>query len=425
MSVEIEDIDPFSQLALSPAETLAPSLELPCGVSLKNRFFKSAMNESLASVKNEPGELLINLYRRWAEGGAGVLVTGNVMVDRAALGAPRSVALEDGRAFDQFVKWAQAGKQNNTHVWMQLNHPGKQVPKVLSSVPVAPSAIPLNPSLSRFFNQPRALLESEIEDIIQRFAKAASIAKKAGFTGVQIHGAHGYLVSQFLSAKHNQRTDKWGGNAVNRMRFVTEVYKAIRAEVGGQFPVSIKLNSADFQRGGFTEKESIDVVKALSDLGIDLLEISGGTYESPAMTGVKADSTRQREAYFLGYAEQVRRHCKAPLVVTGGFRSAQAMGLAVSSGNTDMVGLARPMSVDPDIPNKILAGEDYQNILPVRKTGIGIIDKMAMLEVTWYERQLERIARGRAPKPNESALGSLIKTMLGTGLQVYQRQRSR
>ena len=424
MSVEIGEIDPFSQLALSPAETLASCLDLPCGVSIKNRFFKSAMNESLASVKNEPSSLLTNLYRRWADGGAGVLVTGNVMVDRSALGAPRCVALEDGRAFDQFVKWAQAGKQNNTHLWMQLNHPGKQVPRLLSSVPVAPSAIPLSPELSRFFNQPRALLESEIEDIISRFANAAGIAKKAGFTGVQIHGAHGYLVSQFLSAKHNQRTDQWGGCAENRMRFVTEVYKAIRAEVGAQFPVSIKLNSADFQRGGFTEQESINVVKHLSDLGLDLLEISGGTYESPAMTGIRSDSSAQREAYFMDYAEQVRRYCKAPLVVTGGFRSAQGMSDAVSSGGTDMVGLARPMSVDTHIPNKILAGEDYKNVLPVRKTGISVIDNMAMLEVTWYERQLDRIARGKEPRPNESAIGSLIKTMLGTGLQVYQRQRS-
>ena len=157
---------------------------------------------------------------------------------------------------------------------MQINHPGKQSPKSLSKEPVAPSAIPLSGGVAVAFNPPRALTEEEILDLIKRFGNTARIAK-AGFTGVQIHSAHGYLVNQFLSPHHNQREDQWGGNAENRMRFLMEVYHEMRRQVGDDFPIGIKLNSADFQRGGFTEEESMQVLKTIDEAGIDLIEISG------------------------------------------------------------------------------------------------------------------------------------------------------
>lgn len=177
--------------------------------NIKNRFFKAAMSETLATKDNNPTEALVNLYGRWAQGGAGLLMSGNVMIDRDALGEPGNVVIEDERDLAILTKWAKAGTQFDTQLWMQLNHPGKQSPKTLSRNPVAPSAIPISGDVKDFFNTPRALTTEEIWDIIKRFGKAAYIAKKAGFTGVQIHAAHGYLINQFLSPHHNQRTDEW------------------------------------------------------------------------------------------------------------------------------------------------------------------------------------------------------------------------
>jgi 2,4-dienoyl-CoA reductase-like NADH-dependent reductase (Old Yellow Enzyme family) len=371
----------------------------------------------------KPG--LAKLYGRWADGGIGLSMTGNIMIDRTALGEPKNVVLDEQSDLTEFKKWAIAGKKNGSHVWTQLNHPGKQIPNFIVDVPVAPSAIALTRGLEKGFNKPRALLEDEILEIVKKFATSAKLAKEAGFTGVQIHGAHGYLVSQFLSPRHNQRDDQWGGSLENRMRFVLAVYSAIREQVGSDFPIGIKLNSADFMKGGFSEEDSMQVVKTLADAGIDLIEISGGTYENPSMMGSDAKkSTVQREAYFLDYAEKVRSLVDTPLVVTGGFRSAKAMQEALNSGATDFVGVARTTCVDPDFPNKLIADEGYQQQLKVLTTGKPAIDKMAMLEITWYEAQLARMANGKKPKPNLSEWGVFFGTLFNAGIYAFRKRRA-
>lgn len=405
---------------------LARPLTLPCGQVIKNRTAKSAMSEALGTLDNRPTEALAILYGRWAEGGVGLCITGNVMIDRRALGEPGNVAVQDDSQLDLLRAWSQAGTRHGTQLWMQLNHPGKQVPRGLNAESVAPSAVPFDAKLERFFATPRALTAVEIEDLIGRFGHAAAVAKEAGFTGVQIHGAHGYLVSQFLSPHHNRRDDAWGGDAQRRMRFVVRVYEAIRAEVGAAYPVSIKLNSADFQRGGFTEEESLGVIDALAGLGIDLIEISGGTYEAPAMSGVRAkDSTRAREAYFLEFAEKVRKRVTTPLMVTGGFRSSAAMNEALASGALDLVGMARPLAIDPGFPGKLLAGEPVTSPVSPRRTGIKAIDRMAVLEVTWYERQLRLMGQGRDPRPDEHLLWALVKIILSGGIGIWKTRRLR
>lgn len=397
-------------------------LTLPCGVVVKNRLGKSAMSEALGTRDNRVTGKLATLYRRWAEGGSGLLVTGNVMIDRRALGEPNNVVLEDRRDMAALKAWAQAGTADGTQLWMQLNHPGKQSPAMLSRQPVAPSAIGFsNPALRRFFATPRALTGAEIQNLVTRFATSAALAREAGFTGVQVHGAHGYLVNQFLSPLHNQREDEWGGSLENRMRFVCEVYRAIRASVGDDFPVSIKLNSADFQRGGFTEEESMQVVQRLGELGMDLIEISGGTYEKPRMAGQDApQSTREREAYFLDYAEQVRQRVSTPLMVTGGFRTTAGMQAALASGATDMLGLARPLALAPAMPREVLAGRAVTSEVKPIRTGIKPVDDMAMMEVSWYTLQLDRLGRGKAPLPDASGLGSLLKVL---GVVTWRRLR--
>lgn len=411
------------------AMVLSQPFTLPNGSVIKNRLGKSAMSEALGTTDNRMTSGLPRLYGRWAEGGMGLLITGNVMIDRRALGEPNNVAIEDERDMELLKAWAAAGTRNSTQLWMQINHPGKQSPRGLNAETVAPSAIPFNKELSRFFATPRALTESEIEDIIQRFGRTAAIAKKAGFTGVQIHGAHGYLVSQFLSGHHNQRQDRWGGSAENRRRFVLEVYREIRAQVGKSFPIGIKLNSADFQRGGFSEEESLDVIRALAEAGMDLIEISGGTYEAPAMSGVKEvpqkDSTRRREAYFLEFAEKARAAVKTPLMLTGGFRTSSGMAEAVNSGAVDIVGLARALAIEPDLPNRVLDGEEPRLSVRPISTGIAAVDRMALMEVAWYSRQLRRMANGGEPRPNESGFVAFLAGIAENGWHTFKTRRLR
>lgn len=400
------------------------AIKLPNNTIIKNRFFKAAMSEGLADERNRPTEKLVRLYDAWAKGGAGIVVTGNVMVDRRALGEPRNVVIEDEQDIELLKKWASSGTQNNTQLWMQINHPGKQVFKGIVKEAVAPSKVEFEPSLQRYFPIARELTEKEIHDIIRRFGTTAGVAKTAGFTGVQIHAAHGYLISQFLSNRHNKRIDQWGGSIQNRMRFLEEIYNSIRREVGDEFPISVKLNSADFMKAGFTEEDSMMVIKRLNDLGIDLIEVSGGSYENPRMTGSNMKhSTLKREAYFLDFAAEAIKISKAPIVVTGGFRTRGGMLDALQSGDADMIGLARPMAVYPSLPNELIAGSREQIQLAPRKTGIKWIDKTAMLELTWYSMQLERIAVGKTPNETLSPKLALIRSLIKNGMDVFQMRR--
>jgi 2,4-dienoyl-CoA reductase-like NADH-dependent reductase (Old Yellow Enzyme family) len=408
-----------------PSTILKKPLTLPCGITLKNRLCKSAMSENLAAADNGPNKRLCRLYETWAKGGIGLCITGNVMVDPTALGEPNNVVISDDRHMERLSAWATAGTKDDTHLWVQLNHPGKQIPKTLAREPVAPSAIGFSGDLARFFNPPRALSEDEIHTIIKRFATSAGIVKQAGFTGVQIHGAHGYLVSQFLSPRHNQREDQWGGPLENRMRFLMEIYRAIRKTVGPAYPVGIKLNSSDFLKDGFSEDESAEVVAALTEEGIDLVEISGGTYEKPAMAGrIRAVQSSESEAYFLAYAEKVRKRVDIPLMVTGGFRTGAGMAETVKKNGIDLVGLARPLAIDPDLPNKILSGADYVSAVKPLMTGISFVDRLPLLEVTWYEQQLALMADGKVPQPDHNVWLSLGQTIIENGLEIFRKRRA-
>ncbi|MFC3150072.1 NADH:flavin oxidoreductase/NADH oxidase family protein [Litoribrevibacter euphylliae] len=408
---------------MSNQSTLSTPLKLRSGLTLKNRLCKSAMNEAIATGEGRVVRQFEVLYRTWAEGGAGLLVTGNVMVDKRHANEPLAVAVEDEKDALLLQLWANAAKSKGAQIWAQLSHPGKQSPKFLNSAPVAPSAIPL---ASDMFVPPRELTETEIEDIIQRFTTTASVLKTAGFDGVQLHGAHGYLISQFLSPNHNKRTDKWGGSLENRMRFVTEVYKSIRAKVGKKFAIGIKLNSSDFQKGGFTNEESIEVCKTLDKLGIDMIEISGGSWENPVnRKGNLKESTKQREAYFLEFSEQLKKNVSAPIMVTGGFRSQRAMEEAVESGATDIVGLARPFAIDPDLANKILKGQGYLSTVKPISTGIKKIDDMAIMEISWYTDQIRRMSEGKDPKTKVRGLISVADVLFNFWRRGQQVKRVR
>ena len=408
---------------------LAQSLHLPNGTVLRNRLAKAAMSETLGTYDNRPTAELVRLHERWAASGLGLIITGNMMIDRRALGEPGNVVIEDEADLPILREWAQTVKWQGAAIWAQLNHPGKQSTRGLNAYNLAPSAVPFGAEMAALFEPPREATTSEIDDIITRFGRSAAICKEAGFSGVEIHGAHGYLISQFLSPLHNRRNDEWGGTAEKRRRFVLAVYAEIRRQVGPDFPVGIKLNSADFQRGGFTEEESLETIRALADASIDLIEISGGTYEAPAMGGglkeSKKASTVAREAYFLEFAEKVRAAVKVPLMVTGGFRTVAGMNAALRSGALDVVGLARLLAIDPDAPAALLQGRDSTQQVRTIRTGLKFVDRMGIMEVLWYERQLKRIARGKEPRPNEGGLTAFLKSALGSGWGTFRTRRMR
>ena len=408
---------------------LNQALTLPNGSVLRNRLAKAAMSETLGTYDNRPTQELVRLYRRWAASGLGLIVTGNVMIDRRALGEPGNVVIEDASDLPVLQEWAKAATDQGTAIWAQLNHPGKQSTKGLNACNLAPSAVPFRPDMAAFFETPREATTAEIEDIIARFGRSAAICKKAGFSGVEIHGAHGYLVNQFLSPHHNRRIDEWGGSPEKRRRFVLAVYAEIRRQVGPDFAVAIKLNSADFQHDGFTEDESIETIHALVEAGIDLIEISGGTYEAPAMSGAmqapKKASTASREAYFLEFADKVRAAVAVPLMVTGGFRTAAGMNAALRSGALDVVGLARLLAIDPLAPAALLQGRDSDRQVRPISTGLKAVDRMGIMEVLWYTRQLKRIAKGQAPRPDESGLLAFLKSALHSGWGTFRTRRLR
>ena len=401
--------------------TLGSPLTLPNGTTVKNRLAKSAMSEQLGGPANEPTPALTRLYARWAGGGVGLIITGNVMVDRRSIGEPLNVVVEDDRDMEDLRRWAKAARSDGTTALVQLNHPGRQTTVGLSELTVAPSAVPVD--LGPAFAKPRALTADEVSEIIGRFARSAEIAVEAGFDGVQIHGAHGYLVNQFLSPLTNRRDDEWGGDPERRRRFLLEVTRAIRSSIGPDKTLSIKLNSADFQRGGFTEDESLAVIEHLDRESVDLLEISGGTYESPAMSnGGASRSTRLREAFFLDFAERVRTVTGVPLMVTGGFRTGAGMTEAVTSGATDLIGIARPLALQPELPKALLASpETARSDFELKKIGIRKLDSIA--DLWWAQHQIRRLGAGKDPDPAYGPRRAVFDALRRDGRNTLRRRR--
>jgi len=395
---------------------LAAPLALPCGARLGNRIAKAAMSENLADADHGPSAALSTLYGRWARSGAGLLITGNVMIDARHLGEPGDVVIDREVHLERLTRWVAVAQGGGAAVWAQINHPGRQAPRALTPVPMAPSSLVL--STLGLFARPRAMSAADIDEVIVRFADGADRARRAGFDGVQIHAAHGYLLSQFLSPRTNQRGDEWGGPLVARARLLLAVVRAVRDRVGPGFPVGVKLNSADFQRGGFTPEEAVEVARWLADAGVDLLELSGGNYEEPAMMRGERASTAARGAYFLGYAAKVRAATPVPLMVTGGFRTRAGMTAALASGAVDVVGLARPFVFDPLVAARVLSGELEELIVPTPRVGLRMADDI--LAVVWFQAQLARMAAGAEPDPR---LGGW-RTLLAKGREAVRARRS-
>jgi len=400
-------------------------ITLPNGTTIKNRFFKSAMSEGMGTRDFQPKKNIATLYKRWAEGGTGLIITGNIMVDPKGTAEPGNIVFDKNSNMEILKEWAKQGQQHGAKVMVQLNHPGKQAPKTVSKQTVAPSAVPLGNGLNKLFSTPRALTTSEVEELVQKFVTSAKVAKEAGFSGVQIHAAHGYLISQFLSPHDNRRTDKYGGSLENRMRFLKEIYLGMREKLGKDFTIGIKINSTDFKEDGLTEEDSLKTIIELANLGLDFVEISGGTYERPAMMGATSKSTNQ--VFFAEYSKKLKQKIEIPVVVTGGIRSINAMNTLLNDNTTDFIGIARPLTIDPNIPNKIKQGT-YTIVETTRvSTGVKKLDKIfgSLLGIVYYQVLMQNIAKGKEPKATKNAWPSLIQAVYNQGLAVLFPQRAK
>ena len=331
-------------------------LTLPCGLILKNRIVKSAMSEALADEANNPTDRLVELYQRWSHGGAALLVTGNIPVDRWHLEHAGNFVLDGASDQTRATKLAQASKSGEALVLAQLSHAGRQTPSIINPSPLSISDVPLELT---GYGAPKAATEEDLLFVIEQFATSSSIARDCGFNGVQIHAAHGYLLSSSLSPKINTRTDRWGGSLENRVRLLVAVIRAVRKRVGRDFIVAVKLNSSDFQKGGFSHSDSIKVAKIIEQESVDFIEVSGGNFESPKayQHSPFSKSSKAREAYFLSYAAEIKAKLRIPIMVTGGFRSVIAMNKAIESFATDLIGIGRPFVIDPNFPTKLISGD--------------------------------------------------------------------
>jgi 2,4-dienoyl-CoA reductase-like NADH-dependent reductase (Old Yellow Enzyme family) len=411
---------------------LGKPLTLPSGEVLPNRLAKAAMTEGLADPLGRPSPDLVRLYRRWADGGCGLLISGNVMVDRLHLERPGNVVIDrppDAEAMGLLGQWTQAARAAGAGFWMQISHSGRQTPRTVNPHPRAPSdvgvALP-----GKQFGRPSPLTGEEIADVIDRFVGAAVAAREAGFTGVEIHAAHGYLLSQFLSPRANRREDEWGGSLENRARVLLDIATRTRAAVGRDFTVAVKLNSADFQRGGFGVEDSPRVIDWLAEAGVDVVEISGGSYEQPRMMDLDGleqpdmsgltTSTAAREGYFLDFARSVRERTRVALMVTGGFRTAEGMARALEADGVSLIGLGRPLCTDLDGPARLLreggALDRPEARVQIGRGWLGPQSPLKMIKVLngfggmyWYYQQLRHVGRTGELRPSLGVLGALMR----------------
>ncbi|KAI0868723.1 NADH:flavin oxidoreductase/NADH oxidase [Hypoxylon argillaceum] len=405
------------------------ALTLGSGLTLPNRLVKAAMAEDMANSDDLlPNASHVALYTEWAKAGFGMVITGNVQVDQRYLGGPRDIAFSRDvpaeKQLQAWKTWAAACNISNSPTIVQINHPGRQCPagagkRGFFEKSVAPSAIPLNfgPGLlprllaALAFGTPIAMTKSDIQTVIKGFADTAGLAAEAGFSGAEIHAAHGYLLAQFLSPDSNQRTDEYGGSAAARAKIVLEIIAAIRAVVPKNFCIGVKLNSVDVQSASKLG-DTLEQLKLIAATGIDFLEISGGTYEQPIMsTGpttkevpVKSERTKAREAFFLEFAETIRHQLPGlPLMVTGGFRTRTGINAALSSNACDMIGIGRPAVLAPTLANDVVLNRNINDegakvSAPhverpwwIKKLGISAVG--AGVENNWYQARIKRIGK--------------------------------
>jgi 2,4-dienoyl-CoA reductase-like NADH-dependent reductase (Old Yellow Enzyme family) len=419
---------------------IAQPFELQCGLKLSNRIVKASMEEMLGSGDNQPNDYIYRLYERWAKGSFGLILTGNVQIDERYPGLMTDMMIpsKDKIDIEKWKRYANVCQRYGTPAIVQINHAGRQSPsgkRPFRQCAIAPSPIPLSVSnnivirtVQRLaIGTPDEMTRVQIDEVVEKFVEAADIMVKAGFAGVELHGSHGYLISSFLSPKTNQRNDEYGATPKDRMRFLFRIIDAVRAVVPRGFAVGVKLNSADFSVGGLTEDEAYDQIRWIDEHGgIDFIEISGGTYEAPAMTGSEHDTrserTRKREAYFIEFAAKVRHTTKIPLIVTGGFRTREGMNDAIRSNACDFVGIARPVCIQFNLPQILLdqtiSDKDARAMqYEIRGTKlfdlIPVTGARSTIGTIWHNWQMHRVAiDNQEPDPTLTFQAKIFTVLL-------------
>jgi 2,4-dienoyl-CoA reductase-like NADH-dependent reductase (Old Yellow Enzyme family) len=342
--------------APQPPHNLGRSLELPCGAILKNRIVKTAMSDSLGNGEGDATTAQARLYERWAQGGAALSIIGEVQVVPHFPEKPGNLVLSaqsDREAMRTLVGGAVV---DGAHLWPQLGHAGALAHAPISH-PAGPSALDV-PGLKC-----AGLTTAEVEQLPGLYANAAGLAKDIGFSGVQVHAGHGFLLSQFISPLFNLRIDRYGGSVEARCQIALRIIDEVRRAVGPSFPIGIKINSTDKLEGGLTPDDALEVVRLLDRTSVDLIDISGGTY----FPGAKASSDAPSDdaPYFIDFARRARSVTEVPLMLTGGFERREQAVDAVDGGAADVVGLARAMALNPDLANAWLTEEGGDPEFPV------------------------------------------------------------
>ncbi len=402
---------------------LTDPITLPGGLTLPNRLGRAAMTEGIAGPRNDPGDRHARLYAANGRGGAGLVLTGNMMVDRRSLERARNVVIDAATDMDGLRRVAAAAAGAPTLV--QLSHPGRQTSRFVNPRPVAPSAGPAV-ALAHAYARPRALTLAEIEDVAERFVASGERVVAAGFAGVEVHAAHGYLISTFLDPAHNRREDAYGGDLPGRARLLLEIVAGLRAVLPRPAAVAVKLDAREGADG-----ELVLLAGMLEQAGADLLEISGGSYESPAMAGVDADGRElvtEHESPFWNSAAAVSAATTVPVMLTGGFRTRTEVDLALGSGVCDMVGVGRPLAVRPDLAGRFVRGEtDVLDRPAPRLRGPAPARRLlgAAAGTGWHRIQLARTGAAKPPLRRIPPLLAALDYTMVDGAQAIRARRAR
>ncbi|KAJ6111783.1 hypothetical protein N7523_007844 [Penicillium sp. IBT 18751x] len=411
---------------------LNDAVKLPCGLVLPNRLAKAAMAENLGKSDHNPNEDFYQAYSRWSDGGWGMIITGNVQVDINHLGNFWDPALQsdytgpEDKRLQMWKKYAEACQKHGTPTIVQISHPGRQSlrgagRRGLFAQTLAPSAVPLaiggsfldSVITSLAFPRPREMTQKDIDAVTHLFVDTARLMADSGFSGIELHAAHGYLLDQFCNSKFNLRTDAYGGSAERRAKFLLDILRECRKVVPANFCIGVKFNSADHSTAYL--KDTLTQIGMLVEAGIDFLEVSGGTYENPrmaegdkpTMSEGKSVRTAAREAFFLEFAKETRKqYPDLRLMLTGGFRSRAGAEAAIQENACDLVGMARPAAVNPHLPNIFLSEDipDKDTQITLNKVRPGLLPRLlrsrvlgAGAETTYYSNQISRMAKGLTP----------------------------
>ncbi len=376
--------------------TLERALILPCGAVLKNRMAKSAMSDSLGDGEGNPTQAQIRLYERWAQGGIALSIIGEVQIDPLCPEKPGNLVLGPHSNMKTLLNLTRRASIKEAHIWPQLGHAGALSHRAISE-PIGPSAL----NIGDFHCKGMSI--EEIKALPNNYAKAAQLAKEAGFTGVQIHAGHGFLLSQFLSPLFNHRTDQYGGSLKNRCRLIIDVIDQVRKIVGPGFPIGIKLNASDLIEGGLTTEDALENIRRLDQTSLDLIEVSGGTY----FPGAKSSSdSSSKGVYYKSFAQRAKAVTSIPLMVTGGVKSLSDASALLQDKSTDLVGLARAIVLIPNLANDWLAGINPTLSFPR-------FDSPPAEGITaWYTMRINAIALDKEHQPAltlETALEQYLK----------------